>query len=109
MPLIHDSVVWPWSLALVIRDNLRYAYEHWHPSFDGFAPSVVELEECLGSMSFRFGFVFEEGSLVRLIPPGCPPRNQSGPNLKFSENRRQSRWLLTLCWRRTHLIRTSGL
>ena len=33
---------------LVARSLLTY--EHWHPSFAGFAPAVVE--ECLGSMSF---------------------------------------------------------
>ena len=36
-------------VKLVAKSLLTY--EHWHPSFDGFAPSVVE--ECLGSMSFR--------------------------------------------------------
>ena len=36
-------------VKLVAKSLLTY--EHWHPSFDGFAPSVVE--ECLSSMSFR--------------------------------------------------------
>ena len=35
-------------VKLVARSLLTY--KHWHPSFAGFAPAVVE--ECLGSMSF---------------------------------------------------------
>ena len=47
---------WPAILhrACVLRHRLvacsLLTYEHWHPSFAGFAPAVVE--ECLGSMSF---------------------------------------------------------
>jgi hypothetical protein len=36
-------------VKIVTRSLLQY--EHWHPTFAGFAPSVVD--ECLASMSFR--------------------------------------------------------